>query len=56
MGFAPPSEEGEDGPEGATMIGLVAEVGLGHLADSFGMENASGCNQGGLGELFGPAP
>ena len=37
------------------MIGFLGEVLLGHFADSGWIENSGGSNEGGVGEVFGPA-
>ena len=55
LGFPPPSKESKDGPEGAAVIGFLGEVLLGHFADSGWIENSGGSNEGGVGEVFGPA-
>jgi len=37
------------------VIGLAGEMLLGHFADSGWIENSGGSNEGGVGEVFGPA-
>jgi hypothetical protein len=37
------------------VIGFLGEVLLGHFADSGWIENSGGSNEGGVGEVFGPA-
>ena len=54
-GGLPPGEEGEDGPEGAAVIGLAGKMFLGHAADGGGIEDAGRFDMGGLGEVEGPA-
>lgn len=50
----PPGEEGKDGPEGAAVIGLAGQVFLRHTTDSGGVEDAGGCDEGGLGQIKSP--
>ena len=50
----PPGEEGEDGPEGAAVIGLAGKMFLGHATDSGGIENAGGGDERRLGEIKSP--
>ena len=54
-GGLPPGEEGEDGPEGAAVIGLAGKMFLGHAADGGGIEDAGRFDMGGLGEVEGSA-
>ena len=50
----PPGEEGEDGPEGAAVIGLAGEVFFRHPTNGGGIEDAGGGDEGGLGKIKGP--
>ena len=53
--FPPPSEEGEDGPEGATVIGLPGEMFPGHFLDGRRIKNSGRGDEGGFGQVLSPS-